>query len=333
MSIADRQTHDRPGQARAFEAAVEWPLWGTTARIVITDPVALGRARRIADVILHDVESASSRLRDDSELGRIGGRAAEGVEVSDMLAALVERALLAARDSGGDVDPTLGGVLEALGYDRDVQLEPHAQHGDQASFSVAVARLREPGWTRVALEGRILTVPDDLRLDLAATAKAVAADLCATAIANELHCGVLVGLGGDISTAGPSRSAAGWTIAVRDLPRDPETRITLADGFALATSSTQRRRWVHEGRQMQHIVDPRLGLPSPPVWRSVTVAASSCYRANVLSLGAIVRGRRAVQWLADGEEPARLVDSRGNVVHLNGWPEEAAPAAAWRRAG
>lgn len=315
------------------EGSVEWPLWSTSARIVVTDAVALPRARRIADRILLDVESACSRFRPDSELSRIGGRASEGVEVGDMLAALVERALLAARDTDGDVDPTLGGVLDHLGYDRDVRLTPRAQHGDEASFSLSVATPREPGWKRVRLEGRTLFVPDDLRLDLGATAKAIAADLSARAISDELHCGALVSLGGDVSTAGPSRDAAGWTIAVQDLPRDPRTTITLADGFAVATSSTQKRRWTHEGRQMQHILDPRLGLPAPAVWRSVTVAAHNCYRANLLSTAAIVRGRRALEWLARGDEPARLVDTHGNVVHLNGWPEEAAPEISWRRAG
>ncbi|MCU1527062.1 MAG: FAD:protein transferase, partial [Frondihabitans sp.] len=262
-----------------------------------------------------------------------GGRASQGVPVSDMLAALVERSLLAARDTDGDVDPTLGGVLDGLGYDRDIQMLPHPQHGDEASFSLSVAVPRDPGWTRVGLEGRILTVPDDLRLDLGATAKAIAADLCATAIANEVHCGVLVSLGGDIATAGPSRGEEGWTVRVQDLPHDPVSNIRLADGCGVATSSTQKRRWQHDGRQLHHILDPRLGLSVPPVWRSATVAAENCYRANVLSTAAIVRGRRAVDWLSLQGSPARLVDTHGNVIHVNGWPDEVVGQHEWRQAG
>lgn len=323
----------RPTSAVTRGAAVDFDLWSTSARIVVTDAVALTRARRIADRILFDVEMACSRFRDDSELRAIGGRAADGVEVGPMLAALVERALEAARLTRGDVDPTLGGVLDGLGYDREVRLLPHTQHGDEASFSLSVATPREAGWRRISLDGSILRVPDDLRLDLGATAKAVAADLCAVAISDELHCGALVSLGGDIATAGSSPDA-GWSITVRDLPTDPETTITLADGFAVATSSTQKRRWIHEGRQVHHILDPRLGLPAPPVWRSVTVAADSCFRANALSTAAVVRGRRAVDWLTGQAVPARLVDTHGDVVHVGGWPEEAhASAAPLRRAG
>ncbi|ROQ39855.1 thiamine biosynthesis lipoprotein [Frondihabitans sp. PhB188] len=314
-------TQYSPQAATTLTAATEWPLWSTTARIVVTDAVALTRARQIADRILADVEMAASRFRADSEVRRIQDRAGEGVEVSDMLAALVHQALLAARVTDGDVDPTLGGVLDGLGYDRDVRMLPRAQHGDEASFSISVAVPREPGWSRVRLDGRVLTVPAPLRLDLGATAKAVAADLCATAIASELQCGVLVSLGGDIATAGRALGD-GWQVTVQDLADDPVSRITVSDGFAVATSSTQKRRWVHDGRQVHHILDPRLGLPVPPVWRSVTVAAPDCFHANTLSTAAIVKGRRAIDWLNRRGMPARLVDTHGDVVHLNGWPDD-----------
>jgi thiamine biosynthesis lipoprotein len=323
--------------ATAGNAAVDWSLWGTSARLVVTDPSVLNRARRIADRILLEVELACSRFRDDSELLAIGGRASGGIEVSGMLALLVDRALRAARETRGDVDPTLGAVLDELGYDREVRIVARSQHGDEASFSRSVATPREVGWTRVSVEGTVLVVPDDLRLDLSATAKAVAADLCATAITRELGCGVLVALGGDIATAGRSRGGEGWHITVQDLAHDPESTVTLADGYGLATSSTQKRRWVHEGRQVHHILDPKLGLPSPPVWRSATVAAESCFRANMLSTAAIVEGRRAVGMLSETGAPALLVDTHGSLVHVGGWPDEetatADTAGTWRRAG
>ncbi|BDZ48051.1 FAD:protein FMN transferase [Frondihabitans sucicola] len=323
-------TQHHPSVAVTRNAAQDWTLWSTSARLVVTDAVALTRARRIADRILLDVERACSRFRTDSELSALAGQSADGIEVSEMLAALVERAIDAARVTQGDVDPTLGGVLDALGGGREVHLLPHGQHGDEASFSMSVATPREPGWTRISLEGRILRVPDDLRLDLGATAKAVAADLCARAIADELHCGALVSLGGDIATAGRSRDD-GWQVTVRDLPDDPETTITLADGFAVATSSTQKRRWIQDGRQLHHILDPRLGLPAPPVWRSVTVAAENCYRANTLSTAAVVQGRRAVDRLTREGVAARLVDTHGHVIHLGGWPDDEVDPAPRRR--
>ena len=73
---------------------------------------------------------------------------------------------------------------------------------------------------------------------------------------------------------------------------------------------------------MHHILDPRTGLPAPAVWRTVTVAATSCVRANTLTTAAVVRGERAPDWLRSFGLPARLVRADGDVVALGGWPAE-----------
>nr|BFF16384.1 hypothetical protein GCM10025699_76870 [Microbacterium flavescens] len=192
------------------------------------------------------------------------------------------------------------------------------------------------------LRGRLLTVPAGVRLDLGATAKAVAADLIAARVLTELGCGVLVSLGGDIATAGPGatarsrhRSAAGtaagpasraWEITVRDLPADPEAHVAIPSGHAVATSSTQKRRWVSGGRPVHHILDPRWGVPAALVWRSVSVAAPSCLVANTFSTAAVVRGLGPSRGCASTASP-RLVDSRGRVVTTGAWPAEPAAAA------
>ncbi len=79
---------------------------------------------------------------------------------------------------------------------------------------------------------------------------------------------------------------------VQDLPTDPAQVITLTDGMAVATSSTQKRRWTASGRAAHHILDPRTLSPAPAVWRSVTVAAApSAALANTLSCSLSTGGR------------------------------------------
>ncbi|QYF74270.1 FAD:protein FMN transferase [Cryobacterium sp. PAMC25264] len=176
----------------------------------------------------------------------------------------------------------------------------------------------------MSLVGNRLRVPAHLALDLGATAKAVAADWTATVISAALGCGVLLSLGGDIATAGPA-PAGGWQVRVQDTPADPAATITLVPGMALATSSTQHRRWTMAGQAQHHILNPRTGRPAEPVWRSVTVAASSCHRANTLSTAAIVRGTAALPWLRQLGAAARLVDVNGSVTVLGGWPADPEP--------
>jgi thiamine biosynthesis lipoprotein len=57
-------------------------------------------------------------------------------------------------------------------------------------------------------------------------------------------------------------------------------------------------------------------------WRTVSVCAASCLDANIASTAAIVRGERALEWLAALGLPSRLVAVDGMVRHIAGWPAE-----------
>ncbi|MBG0740176.1 FAD:protein FMN transferase [Paeniglutamicibacter antarcticus] len=296
-----------------------WTVWGLDASIAVTDSSLTGKASSLVRAVLADVDAACSRFRADSELARIQPDLSAGAQISPWLAVLVAGALDAARWSGGDVDPTLGNELDALGYDRDIAVVRLRPSGPDTPGAQPAPR--GTGWSRVHLEDDVLTVPDGLRLDLGASAKAVAADHAAALVSAELGCGVLVCLGGDIATAGPAPEG-GWQVLVQDLPDDPAQQVTVAAGYAMATSSTQKRRWQHAGRSVHHILDPRFGLPAEPVWRSVTVAEASCLRANASSTAGVVRGFAAVDWFQRSGVAARLVDQQGRVVTTGGWPRE-----------
>ncbi len=297
-----------------------WTVWGLQS-VVVTEPASmLEAAVQLVQQVLQEVDEACSRFRPDSELMRLSGQLADGTEVSELLALLVTRALDVAKWTDGNVDPTLGNDLAVLGYDRDfAQLDPPAA---LPAARIVLSVPRRPGWQRVNLDGRHLQIPADLQLDLGASAKALAADLAAAKVHAVLGGGVLVSLGGDLATAGPPPEN-GWEILVQDTITDPGQQVLLPAGAAMATSSTQKRRWQQKGQTLHHILDPRYGLPADPVWRTVTVAAESCLRANALSTASVVRGRDAVGWLRSLQAPARLVDRAGNVMVTGSWPEAA----------
>lgn len=295
----------------------QWSVWSTTARLVVTDPAGLDEARRIVTNLTTAVDRACSRFRPDSELSLLAGHDGRRTTVSALLAELVATALLAAQRSGGCVTPTVGAALDGLGYDRDWSLM--GSPGRPARVVVA----RAPSWKDVLLDEAQLTIPAGVTLDLGSTAKAWTCDKAAKAVATELGIGVLVGLGGDLASAGRT-PCGGWRIRVQDQPDDPAPVIALPAGTAIATSSTQSRRWRAGGREMHHIVDPRTCQPVTPVWRSVTVAAADCVTANTLTTGALVVGLDAVGWLRRSQLPARLVAASRGILTLNGWPTEVA---------
>jgi thiamine biosynthesis lipoprotein ApbE len=309
-------------------AFAAWPALGMLMQLVVTDPERLAAARKLLEDDLAELDLACSRFRPDSELTAIANaaRAATGpvtITVSPLLADAIAVALRAASLTDGDVDPTVGGVLSSLGYDRDF--------GQVAASGPAIpVRVRMvPGWRSIRLdqETRRLRVPAGVQLDLGATVKGWAADRSAARIADRLGCGVLVSLGGDTSVAGQP-PAGGWRIRVQDmtaLPDEPacgpSAVVAIRDG-GLATSSTAARRWQRGGDVLHHIVDPRTCLPAAPVWRTVSVAAATCADANTAATAAVIRGRQAPAWLASLHLPARLVEPDGTVHTISGWPAD-----------
>ena len=105
---------------------------------------------------------------------------------------------------GGLVDPTVGGALVALGYDRDFVVG--------AASAPTAEPEPVPGWRSVTLEGTVLGLAAGVRLDLGATAKGLGSDRAAAAAYRTCgRGGLLVSLGGDIAVAGqPPGSRQGW---------------------------------------------------------------------------------------------------------------------------
>ncbi len=290
---------------------------GTTAGVVVSEPSALDPALAAVHRTVEEFDLSCSRFRDDSDLTALNASAGRATRTTPLLLEAIQAALRAARLTGGDVDPTVGNALVALGYDRDF-----ADIERPAKISIVPV----PGWRCVEVdpEAGTVRVPRGVSLDLGATAKALAADRAAAAACREAGCGVLVSLGGDIAIAGPPPEE-GWRVRVTDDHRAgvqaPGQWITLRSG-GLATSSTTARRWETSAGPAHHLLDPSTGRPVARRWRTATVAAASCLDANTASTAAIVRGDRAPEWLESQRLPSRLVSVSGQVRHLAGWPAE-----------
>lgn len=299
--------------ARRSPVSVQWSQWSSTMRLVVDDPEALASARLVVDDELEQVERAASRFRADSEIRRIGrGRRQP---VSPTFAAILQASIDAAKQTAGALDPTIGSALHTIGYDRDI-----AQVRQRAN-GVTLTPRPAPGWQRIRLDSDngVVVMPEDVTLDLGALAKAWAADRCAKLVHVLTGASCLVSLGGDIATAGKR----GWDVLVHDQPVDPAAVLALPPGAAIATSSTLSRRWLVQGRELHHILDPATGGPVDRLWRSASVVAASCVTANTWSTAALVLGSPAVEELSERGLSARLVGADGLLVHLGSWPPRA----------
>jgi len=305
VTVAATQT------GRSEPVGVQWQRWSTEMHLLVTEPAELCRARAIVDAELDEIELAASRFRRDSEVCALAEAEGARRPVSPVFADLIEAALAAASMTDGDVDPTVGNAVIALGYDAAFADTPVPRI---ASLAVPI------DWTAIEFDGTGVRVPAGVVLDLGATAKAVAADRCAQRVLAGTGSGVLVNLGGDLATAG-APPVGGWRILVQDSDDDPPSEVVIGSGVGLATSSTQRRRWTRGDRSHHHIVDPRTGSSAEPVWRSVTVVGDSCLVANAVSTASIIRGQRALDWVASLGLAARFVDRDRRQRAVGGWPQ------------
>jgi FAD:protein FMN transferase len=314
------------------ESRVSFPALGGTAVVAVRDGAGLSAARAAAEQTVAEFDLACSRFRDDSELSALNAAAGSPVRVSPLLLEAVTASLRAARLTGGDVDPTIGQALVALGYDRDFAALTRVDSGAAQVSSISVASV--PGWRTVQVDPAHSTIRlgRGVKLDLGATAKALAADRAAARAHAAAGTGVLVSMSGDIAIAGEP-PGEGWRVRVTDDHRSdvdaPGQWITLRAG-GLATSSTIVRRWHAGSRFAHHLVDPASGRSAAVVWRTASVSAASCLDANIASTAAIVRGEEAVAWLQSLRLPSRLVRADGTVRHLAGWPSQADDLTAAR---
>lgn len=318
-------------------ATQSWSAWSCTVRLTVTDDRVLDRACADLRDLMDRVDRAASRFRADSELSRINRNAGTLVPVSPLFARLLDAALVAAEESGGGTDPTVGTAVIAAGYDDDIAIvrsrvavgpqtpSPARPSGPSGRETAALAA-RTVGaqrWRSVRRMDRfgMVGVPAGTALDLGATAKAWTADRAATTIAGRYGCGTLVEIGGDLRAAGrPDRP---WLIEVAERAGDTGVLVTLANG-GLTTSTRTVRRWPGPSGEAHHIIDPRTGLPAEGPWRTASVWAPSAVRANTFSTALVATGEAAETRLRLAGHPARLVGRTGAVRELGGWPERRA---------
>jgi FAD:protein FMN transferase len=267
---------------------ISWPAWGTTAGLSVTEPGALPAAQRLARAVIAHAEKAADRRNPHAELHRLDRAAGRQVRVSRHLAVLVAAGLDAARRTGGLVDPTVGNAVVLAGTTpasrpgvltrlwRDTSWAPVCAGAVPARSRPAV------GWQAVDLDGREVTVPAYVLLDLSAAGKAATVQHAADVIAHRLGIGVLVSLGGDLATAGPAPSG-GWPV--------PGAAGALGPLACGAGQATLRRP----------VIDPRTGRPAARVWAATTVRCAAdeggLATAKALAVAAAVIGPAAPLWL------------------------------------
>lgn len=275
------------------EAVETFPCFGgrCTVRVDGGDECEVANAVLAAKRILLAAHAALSRFDPDSELSRLNRDPRETVPASPLLRRTVGAALLAGLRSGGLVDASLVGEIEAAGYaesrdfagrdDAPVAPAPHAAGPNPRA-----------GWCLFAVDGGAGTVsrPPGVRLDPGGIAKGLLADLVGESLA--AFESYAVDCCGDLRVGG----AYGRTrrILVDDpYGSEPLHELRIADG-SVATSGITRRAWTDDqGRPAHQILDPATGRPAFTGVVQATAVAPTGLLAETLAKSALLVGPEA----------------------------------------
>ena len=302
----------RSWAAPAGTAAERFPAMGCEVLVILPSD----RAAQVATVsaLFAEWEARLSRFRPDSDLSRLNAAAGGPTWVREPLLGVLRRALRAARATRGVFDPTLSRELAALGYATTFS-------EIQGGAAEQPAPARASTWHDVRLgPGGLVSLPADLALDLGGIAKGMAVDAALAALRAEGVPFALVSAGGDLGVLGDRP----WPVAVETA--GGEHVLSLAAG-ALATSSTEERRWRTAHGDMHHVIDPRTRRPATSDLVRVTVHAPTCEAAEVAAKAALILGPDAGAAFLERHRLAGLLSTAAESYRVGAWPAETAGAA------
>jgi FAD:protein FMN transferase len=301
----------------------------TTFEVML--PFGTPDAHLVALAALDEIDRLEDQLtvfRDTSEVSRLNARAARHpVTVERGLFDLLARAKQHHEATAGAFDIAVGALIKTWGfYRRQGRVPTEAER--------AAARTRS-GMQHVRLDPERLTVAYDrqgLELNLGSIGKGYALDRTAALVAEQHGVRDLLVHGGHSSVLARGAEAPGrrgWAVGLLDPERAGCRRAVLhLCDRGLGTSAITHQHFMHEGKKLGHVLDPRTGWPASGVL-SATVTAPAAAEADALATAFFVLGADGAQAYCDAHPdvgavllteaaPARLIVLGRAVQEVDG---------------
>ncbi|BET69089.1 FAD:protein FMN transferase [Opitutales bacterium ASA1] len=282
---------------------------GTTWRASVVLPFDV-KAHDVERWIVETLEDVVARMSPwvyASDLARFR-RASPGSWVplgADTLRVL-QRALEIAALTDGVYDPTIGRLVDVLGFG------PGGKNAAHDPGSLAAQRARaEVGFRRVRVDavGRRVYKPAGVELDLCSIAKGFGVDRVIERLGEAGVESCFVEIGGEARGRGCKPDGQPWWCAIespRNLGDGWAPMVLAACGVAVATSGNGLRRRACAHGSIGHIVDPRLQRPRGDVLETVTVLATTCMEADAWATALFLLGPERGMEAAEAQGLAAL---------------------------
>ena len=276
-----------------------------------TPPVELANV----PVWFEEWEEVLSRFRVDSELTRLNRTSNWLVPVSETLWQVFQSALSAEKYTDGLVTPTIARAVIEAGYDRDFNLFAGNILSALEQNSETVRMLDSVTWDEST---HSINLPEDVELDFGGIAKGWAAEQAVQRLKH--HGSALMNCGGDIFMSGPLLDGNPWEIGIHR-PFDRSSgyigMMYFRQPCGVATSATDRRRWMQGEMIRHHIIDPNTGTSAQSDVVSATIVAPTAIEAESAAKSVLIRGsEEGLAWLELNPALAGLIMlENGNILY------------------
>ncbi|QIZ78843.1 FAD:protein FMN transferase [Ferrimonas lipolytica] len=256
----------------------------------------------LAASITQQIESKYSRYRHDNLCFAINNAAGSAVNIDAETHRLLQFGDTCYQLSGGLFDLTSGILRQVWQFDGSDNI-PTAQQIDSLMPLI--------GWPKVEFSPTQLIMPAGMEIDFGGIGKEYAVDKVAQtlkAVAPTLS--ILVNFGGDIAVSQPKADGSPWRVGISTV-EDPTTagqRVKINHG-GLATSGDTERFLLKHGVRYSHIINPLTGYATVGAPAQLTVAASTCLQAGLLSTLALLHGNQAEAYIASQDVPYWLTST------------------------
>lgn len=232
-----------------------------------------------------EYEKVFSRTVEGSDVWRINHAEGSPVRVCGDTAELLAIALDICEKSGGALDITIAPASNLWDFKAD---EPEIPDSGELSSAAELV-----DYTKLKLEGDMVTLPAGMAIDLGAVAKGYIADKAAEYLKEKGVESAILNLGGNVVALGSKPDGREWSIGIQD-PEKENGRagysVLVADE-SVVTSGIYQRGFDRDGVRYHHILDSVTGWPVQNGLASVTIITGSSALADAMSTACFVLGR------------------------------------------
>ncbi len=234
------------------------------------------------------IENKFSRYKKDNILFQINHSNGKAVTLDDETSSLLDFANELFEISDGLFDVTSGVLRQCWKFDGSSNIPTKKQ---------VTKVIKNIGWKKVNREEGSIILPKGMEIDFGGLGKEYAVDRCIQIARQKTRQSVLINFGGDLAMTTPRISSAFWSVGRLLTGSDEACGLFQLYSGAIATSGDANRYLLKDGVRYSHILNPKTGWSVVDAPHTISVAATTCIEAGMMSTLAMLQGRQAEAFL------------------------------------